>query len=89
MTLREWLNAVLSFIGATSLTDEEYDGINFLGLTALDYNQAAYDQLAAVLSAREAISTMQDRLVAVFKAKGTDVIAVETGFSNIYLGDVL
>lgn len=89
MTLREWLNAVLSFISATSLTDLEYDGMNFLSLESQVYNQAAYDQLAAVLEAREAISDTQDRLVAVFKAKGTDVDAVDTGLSNIYIGDVL
>lgn len=87
--MRAWLNAILAFIGTTSLTDEEYDGINFVDLTVNVYNQAAYEQLSAVLEAREVVSDMQDRLIAVFKAKGTTVDAADVAKSNIYLGDVL
>ena len=88
--MRDWLNAILAFIGAESLTDLEYDSINFLDITVQVYNQAAYDQLSLVLKGREVVSTMQDRLVAFFKAKGlNDVVPAETGSSEIFLGDVL
>lgn len=87
--MRNWLNSIFQFIGATSLTDEEYDGINFVGLEALVYNQAAYDQLTNVLSSRELVSNMQDRLTALFQAKGVSITPAKTGKSNILLGGKL
>lgn len=87
--MRDWLNAVLQFIGSESLTDGEYDGIDQTGMSSTVYNQAAYDQLVAVLEARESTSTTQERLVAVFKAKGTDVTAADVGKSQIFIGSVL
>lgn len=87
--MRDWLNAIFAFIGTSSLTDPEYAGIDTSLLTVNTYNQAAYDALAAVLTGRDAVSTMQDRLVAFFKAKGLDVAALDTAQSNIYLGSVL
>lgn len=87
--MRDWLNAILAFIGTSSLTDLEYAAIDTDLLTLNTYNQAAYDAEAAVLTSREAVSTMQDRLIAFFKAKGLDVAAVSTAKSNIYLGSVL
>lgn len=87
--MRNWLNSVLQFIGATSLTDEEYDGLNFVGLETLVYNQAAYDQLTSVLSSRELVSNMQDRLTALFQAKGAEITPAKTGKSNILIGGAL
>ncbi len=87
--MRAWLNSVLVFISATSLTDEEYDGINFVDLTVNVYNQSAYDELSKVLAARELVSTIQDRLTALFKIKGLDVTPAATGKSNILIGMVL
>lgn len=84
--MRSFLNGILTFIGAESLTDLEYDSIT---LVDQDYDQATYDALALILENREAISTMQDRLIGYFKAKGVDVAANDTGKSNIYIGSVL
>ena len=86
MTLRQWLNAILSFIGTTSLTDVEYDSMNFLNLENGTYNQAAYDQLSAVLASRELVSTMQSRLVGFFNAKGLGVTPADVAKSEIFLG---
>ncbi len=87
--MRDWFNAIFIFIGTTSLTDVEFASINALNITTNEYSQAAYDELSKVLLSREAVSTMQSRLVGVFKAKGTDVVAASTAKTNIYLGDVL
>lgn len=87
--MRDWLNAVLGFIGTSSLTDEEYASINFLNLESQVYNQAAYDELSKVLEGRENVSTMQSRLIGVFAAKGFEVAPAATGKSEIYLGSVL
>ena len=87
--MRDWFNAIFLFIGTTSLTDIEYAGMNVLNITVNVYDQAAYDELAAVLEGREAVSTMQSRLVGVFKAKGAEIAALDTAKTNIYIGDVL
>lgn len=84
--MRNFLNAILTFIVAESLTDEEFETVTApLPL----YDQATYDDLSRILAAREALSTVQDRLVAYYKARGVDVTPADTGKSNIYLGDVL
>lgn len=87
--MRDWMNAIFAFIGTTSLTDVEYNSINFLNITSQVYNQAAYDELSKVLTSREAVSTMQKRLLGVFQAKGAEITAIETAKTNIYLGDAL
>lgn len=87
--MRDWLNAILAFIGTSSLTDIEYAAMNVVGMESQVYNQAAYTQLSNILNGRENVSTMQQRLIGVFKAKGTEVSPAETGKSRIYLGDVL
>lgn len=87
--MRDWINAVFAFIGTTSLTDVEYDAIDQTGMITLNYNQAAYDQMAATLLAREAVSDLQERLVGIFRAKGAEITQIETTESNIYIGDVL
>lgn len=87
--MRDWLNAILTFIGTTSLTDVEYSSIDQTGMVSMTYNQEAYDQLSAILVSRENVSTMQDRLIGFFKAKGFDVAAANTASSEIYFGDVL
>ena len=87
--MREWLNAILLFIEAESLTDLEYDGINFLNITQGEYNQAAYDELAKVLASREMVSNTIDRLGAFFTAKGLPVAPLDKAVSNILLGFAL
>ena len=85
--MREWLNAILGFIGSTSLTDDEFDSINFLHLENQVYNQAAYDEISKVLAGRELMSTMQDRLAGFFRAKGlTELTVADTAKSQILVG---
>ena len=88
MTFRDFLDGILDFIGAESLTDNEFN--SFPSETEIqNYSQENYDFLANVLEDRDAVSTTQDRLVAYFKAKGVDVTANDTAKSEIYLGSVL
>lgn len=87
--MRDWFNRVFIFIGTTTLTDLEWASVNALGVTTDVYNQAAYDQMAAILLAREAVSTMQSRLVGVFQAKGAEITAIAQAKTNIYIGDAL
>lgn len=84
--MRAFLNGILSFIGAESLTDQEWSTIT---ITEQVYTQETYDVLAEILQAREAISTLQDKLVAYFLCKGLNVVVNDVATSNIYVGDVL
>lgn len=84
--MRDFLNAILSFIGAESLTDEEFDSLT---IDSASYNVATYEALSAVLVSRETISNLQDRLYAYFTARGVVTTQVSTGKSNIFVGSVL
>lgn len=87
--MRDFLNAILAWIGSTSLTDDEYNSIDQTGLTVAVYNTALYNQVGAVLISREAVSTVTDRLRYFFLAKGVTVDPISSAKSNIYIGDAL
>lgn len=87
--MREWFSQIFAFIGTTSVTDIEWAGVNALNITTNVYNQAAYDELDKILAGRDSVSTMRDRLVGVFKAKGGEITAIPQAKTNIYLGDAL
>lgn len=85
--MRAFINAVLTFIGAESLTDEEFSALT---ITSAGYNKETYEAIAVVLEGREAVSTFQDRLKYVFLAKGVEITTPhDTGKSNIFAGAVL
>jgi hypothetical protein len=84
--LRDFLDAILAFIGAESLTDIEFDSLT---IDSASYNSATYLALSAILAERESVSTMQDKLHAYFTARGVEVTQASTGRSNIFLGAVL
>ena len=87
--MRAWLNAILSFIGSSSLTDEEYNSMNFVNVTEQVYDQASYDELSKILAGRDQVSTMQSRLLGVFQAKGASITAAKVAGSQVFLGSVL
>ncbi len=85
--MRDFLNAILAFVGAESLTDVEFASID--EDLSYGYNSDTYDALASMLETREAVSTTQDRLSYFFRAKGVEITVNATGTSNIYVGSVL
>lgn len=87
--MRDFLNAILAFIGAPSLTDDEYTSIDQTGLAVSTYNVQCYNALSGVLVSRETVSTITDRLYYFFLSKGVAVTPVAKGKTNIYVGDVL
>ena len=84
--MRDFLDAILQFIGTSSLTDMEFDSLT---ISTADYDVATYEALASVLLTREAVSSIKIRLVAFFNAKGVGVVPVVSGRSNIFAGAVL
>lgn len=84
--MRDFLNGILTFIVATSLTDEEYATVT---ATLPIYDQDSYDNLSAILASRDGVSTYQDRLLAYYQARGAQITAAKTGKSNILVGGAL
>jgi len=84
--MRDFIDSILSVIGATSLTDIEFSSVS---ATFSIYDQASYDSIAEVLVSREAVSSTRDRLIAHYKANGFDVTPNLGNGSNILVGAVL
>jgi len=84
--LRAFVDAILSFIGSTSLTDEEFGWIT---ITSQTYTSALYLEIMGVLDARESVSSTRDRLTSYFEAKGVTVTEPSAAQSKIYLGSDL
>lgn len=84
--MRDDLDAILSFIGAETLTDEEFDEVE---LANMDDQVAVYQTLLSVLESRELGSNMTTRLQNYFQAKGIVVVAPPEAGSNIFVGSSL
>lgn len=84
--MRDFLNEILTFIVAESLTDDE-----FATVTAQlpIYDQDTYDDLSRILLSRESVSVLHDRLTAYYKARGVKLKESPTGKTNIWLGSPL
>jgi hypothetical protein len=84
--LRDFLDAILAFIGTTSLTDIEWGTIT---VSTQEYSVEVYAELLAVLDSREAVSDTRDRLRYYFLARGVSVSESSAGSSQIYVGSSL
>lgn len=84
--LRDFLNAILTFIGAATLSDAEYAAIT---LTSTTDPFKVYSCLKEILLSRESVSTMVDRLTYYYAAKGYDYGPAVTGKTNILIGGAL
>jgi len=88
--LREFLDAILDFISADSLTDEEFDDIEALDLEQA-YSKEIYAALLVTLEERENVSDQIEKLKLYFIARGLDldVASSPQAQSNIFLGGTL
>lgn len=84
--MRDFLDAILSFIGAASLTNDEF---NSLDLSVQEYSVEVYEALHAILTAREQVSNLRDKLKYYFLAKGVNVTDATAATSKLFLGAVL
>lgn len=81
--MREFLNSILSFIVAESLTDLEWASVT---ATIPIYDQASYNDLARILASREGVSNMQERLLGYYTARGVSITPANNSKSNILIG---
>jgi hypothetical protein len=81
--MRTFLDGILSFIGAVSLSDEEFALIE---AEDQEYSLEVYNALSDVLDSRESVSTMQEKLEAFFIAKGVEVSENYEAKSNVLIG---
>lgn len=84
--VRGYLNSVLAFIGAESLTDEEFETIT---LENIDDLVANYEALLGILESRDAVSEMTARLQYYYMAQGVQVVPASLAQSNIFVGGAL
>lgn len=85
--MRDFLDAILDFIGSESLNDEEFATIE---LETQEYTLACYEALKSVLDSRESVSDQTERLKDYFQAAGVTVeAAAYTPQSNILIGGAL
>lgn len=86
---RSVCDQILRFIGAESLTDDEWATLTVtVNSTGLEVYQALY----GVLDARGSTAAMMDRLACYFKAKGIDIVVEterEPGQPHIFIGSDL
>lgn len=84
--MRDFFDNILSFIYATSLTDDE-----FATTTSINpiLDQGTYDDLARVLESRDSVTSFKDKLVAYYKAGGFNVAPLNVAKSNIFIGSPL
>jgi len=83
---RQTLDDVLSFIGAESLTDDEFADLE---LDDVSNDLDNYNALVAVLVNRDSVSDTSDRLFDYYKAKGVEIPEPEVAKSNILVGGEL
>lgn len=81
--MRDFLNSILAFIVAESLTDLEWSSVT---ATIPIYDQATYDDLARILLGRDGVSNFQERLFSFYTAKGVVISKASVAQSNIFLG---
>ncbi len=84
--VRGYLNSILLFIGAESLTDEEFEDID---LDSTEDPIEVYNVLLGVLESRELISEMSSRLQDYFTAQGVAVTLPAAPVTNIFVGGAL
>lgn len=84
--MRAFLDAILAFISAASLSDAEFSTIT---LQNQDYSAETYLALLSILDSRETVSGARDRLKYYFLARGTEVVETSTAKTNILVGGVL
>lgn len=95
--MRDFLDEILTFIGADSLTDDEFDALT---VSEEEYVVSVYAALKGVLEDRESVSDTLYRLAFYFLARGVSVATVNTSEastddsarpaqSQIFIGGVL
>lgn len=88
--MRDFLDAILDFIGSESLTDAEFATIDPALLP--DYTKEVYEALKLVLEGRDSVSGQGKKLKLYFIAKGVDLTGASPTHrpaSNILFGGVL
>lgn len=83
---RQTLDDVLNFIGAESLSDDEFADLE---LDDLSDELENYNALIAVLLNRDSVSDRADRLFDYYKAKGVEIPEPVVAKSNILVGGEL
>lgn len=87
--MRDFLDEILAFINAESLTDEEFDLLP--EGTVQSYNEYVYRYLRSIMQGRESVSSGLNKLKSFFVAKGVSVseTTIKDPVSQIMVGAAL
>lgn len=85
--LRDDLDEILSFIGADTLTDDEFDNAEGM-IDDPENDSEVYEALLSVLDSRELVSDYSDKLRSYYAAQGVKfgAAATEHAKSNVFIG---
>lgn len=87
--MRDFINAILQFIGVETLTDQEL-AEHFAVDVDQDYSKNTYDAVKGLLEERDTVSDSVLKLQYYFMAAGTDIgDNVVIANSNILIGSCL
>jgi hypothetical protein len=83
--LRNFLNAILAFIGAESLTDLEFNSLS--SELVEGYSLETFEALKAIIEVREGVTDEVERLTYFYMLKGIDVAGIgQRALSEIFIG---
>ena len=88
--MRDFLNAILAFIGTSSLTDEEFESIE-ADIPSYGYDMETFTAIKMLLIERDETTESMERLQFYFMAKGLSfsVDPEQPAKSNIFIGSAL
>lgn len=88
--MRDFLNAILAFIGTSSLIDEEFEQMED-EISSFGYNMETFTAIKMLLVERDETTETTERLQFYFMAKGLDfdIDPASPPQSNILIGSAL
>lgn len=88
--MRDFINAILAFIGTSSLIDEEFEQMEE-EISSFGYNMETFAAIKMLLVERDETTETTERLQFYFMAKGLDfdIDPAQPPKSNILIGSAL
>lgn len=87
--MRNFLDAIMQFISAATLSDEEFATASSLPDDPGEYTIEVYNVCLAIVDGRELVSGTRERLAHLFEAKGISITQDPIQKSNIFIGSPL
>lgn len=87
--MRDFLDAIMQFISAATLSDEEFATASSLPDDPGEYTIEVYNVCLSIIDGRELVSGTREKLAHLFQAKGISINQEPVAKSNIFIGSPL